>query len=104
MCITLVSCGGGGSITRPTDGAVSQEIDRPCPATDAEDRTEVTQVRANLLLGYTEADAERCATVLGWAYRVGMRDGEAFAVTMDYSPQRVTVTIEADRVTAIVVG
>jgi hypothetical protein len=51
-----------------------------------------------------EADAEKCATDLGWAYRVGSRDGETFAVTADYSEQRVTVTITLGVVTAISVG
>ena len=59
---------------------------------------------AELLLGFSEADAQRCAAQLGWSYRVGQRDGESFAVTMDYSLQRVTVTVADDIVTAITVG
>lgn len=78
--------------------------DRACPETDPADRMEITTARAELLLGYFEADAERCAAELGWSYRVGMRDGESFPVTADYSLTRVTVTIEDDVVTAIVVG
>jgi hypothetical protein len=35
---------------------------------------------------------------------VGGRDGESFALTMDYSMQRVTVEVKDDRVTAITVG
>ena len=68
------------------------------------DRAEITQARADELLGFFEADAQRCAAELGWAYRVGMRDGESFALTEDYSLQRVTVTVENDVVTAIIVG
>jgi len=78
--------------------------DRACPTADLADRAEITQARADLLLGYVEADAERCAAELGWRYRVGMRDGESFAVTEDYSLQRVTVSIEDGVVVAIVVG
>lgn len=96
MAVTLAACS--------NDGASSPTTDRACPATDVADRTEITQGRANLLLGYVEADAQRCAAELGWAYRVGMRDGESFAVTADYSLQRVTVSIEDGVVAMVVVG
>jgi hypothetical protein len=57
-----------------------------------------------MLVGLLEADAEKCAADLGWAYRVGSRDGENFALTADYSQQRVTETITLGVVTAISVG
>jgi outer membrane biogenesis lipoprotein LolB len=97
MAVTLAACSSDNASTPTT-------TDRACPATDVADRAEITQVRANLLLGYVEADAQRCAAELGWAYRVGMRDGESFAVTEDYSLQRVTVSIDDGVVVAIVVG
>jgi hypothetical protein len=75
-----------------------------CPPADVADSVEITVQRAELLLGFSEADAQRCASQLGWLYRVGQRDGESFAVTMDYSLQRVTVTVADDIVTAITVG
>ena len=75
-----------------------------CPAADAADSTAITQERAEMLVGLLEADAEKCAADLGWAYRVGSRDGENFALTADYSQQRVTVTITLGVVTAISVG
>jgi hypothetical protein len=75
-----------------------------CPSADAADATAITPERAEMLVGLMEADAEKCATDLGWAYRVGSRDGENFAVTADYSEQRVTVTITLGVVTAISVG
>jgi hypothetical protein len=75
-----------------------------CPPEDPADLEAITQARAQLLLGFSERDAERCAAELGWAYRVGMRDGEPFALTMDYSLQRVTVVVNDDVVTAITVG
>lgn len=78
--------------------------DRACPAANAADTIEISVERAELLLGYGEADAERCAAALGWIFRVGQRDGESFALTMDYSLQRVTVTVASDIVTAITVG
>lgn len=95
VMVSLASCGSGES---------SDLVERVCPETDVADRTEISEERAELLLGLSEADAERCAATLGWAYRVGMRDGESFALTMDYSPQRVTVSIENGLVSAIVVG
>jgi len=75
-----------------------------CPAADPADATAISDERAALLVGLPEADAERCATDLGWAWRVGERDGEAFALTADWSPSRVTVTVIDGAVTAIVVG
>ena len=75
-----------------------------CPAADAADASAITPERAQLLVGFAEADAEKCAADLGWAYRVGSRDGEDFALTADYSEQRVTVTITLAVVTAISVG
>ncbi|MFM7124068.1 MAG: hypothetical protein ACKOXW_02155 [Actinomycetes bacterium] len=75
-----------------------------CPAADAGDATAITPERAEMLVGLMEGDAEKCATDLGWAYRVGSRDGENIALTADYSQQRVTVTITLGVVTAISVG
>jgi len=97
MAVTLAACSNDGASTPTT-------TDQACPAADPADRAEITQARADELLGFFEADAERCAAELGWAYRVGMRDGESFALTEDYSLQRVTVTVENDVVTAIIVG
>ena len=82
----------------------SVSSDRACPAVDVADTAEISVQRAELLLGFSEADAQRCATQLGWSYRVGQRDGESFALTEDYSLQRVTVTVADDIVTAITVG
>ena len=77
----------------------------PAPAADPQDlAVGITQERADLLLGFSESDAARCAAELGWAFRVGVRDGESFALTMDYSMQRVTVEVKDDWVTAITVG
>ena len=75
-----------------------------CPPADAADATAITPERAEMLVGLLEADAEKCAADLGWAYRVGSRDGENFALTADFSEQRVTVTITLGVVTAIAVG
>ncbi len=64
----------------------------------------ITDEQAATLIGKTEADAEAYARDSGWAWRVGKRDGEEFALTMDYSEGRVTVSIDNQVVTEVVVG
>jgi len=94
----LAACGARG------DAGSEAPAGAACPATDPADASAITDDRAALLVGLPEADAERCAADLGWGWRVGERDGEAFALTADYSPSRVTVTVVDGTVTAIVVG
>lgn len=97
IAVSLTACG--------QDDAADQPPATACPPSDAADAaTGITQERADLLLGFSEADAQRCAEELGWAFRVGRRDGESFALTMDYSPQRVNVEVDDDVVTLIAVG
>ena len=99
----LASCASDNSTPDAGTGATDQVVE--CPAADPQDlAVGITQERADLLLGFSESDAARCAAELGWAFRVGVRDGESFALTMDYSMQRVTVEVKDDRVTAITVG
>ena len=74
-----------------------------CPATLSPEAT-ITQARADQLISMTEDAAHSCATANRWGFRVGERDGESFPVTMDYRPDRVTVSVTAGRVTAVVVG
>lgn len=75
-----------------------------CPPADVADAVAITQERAQLLVGLKEKDAEQCAALLRWSFRVGSRDGEDFALTEDYSLQRVTVVVTKGIVTAISVG
>jgi len=95
LLVGFTGCGSGGAVPA---------TDRECPAADDADLTEVSQARAELLLGYSEADAQRCAQALGWGFRVAERDGEPFALTMDYRFNRVNVVVNDDVVTAISVG
>jgi hypothetical protein len=74
-----------------------------CPAT-LKSEEEITDIRATQLIGMKERGAEVCAAANKWFYRVGERDGEPFAVTMDYRSNRVTVTITSGRITAVSVG
>ena len=104
--ITFVALTVGVMACAESDAGVPGTIATPaeCPPVDVADQNEISVQRAELLLGFSEADAQRCASQLGWSYRVGQRDGESFAVTEDYSLQRVTVTVVDDIVTAITVG
>ncbi len=101
VAIMLVVAGcGANAEEKPDVGDPTAE----CPRADTADMTAITQERADMLIGFTESDAESCATSLGWAFRVGERDGEGFALTADYSQQRVTVSVTNDLVTAVAVG
>ena len=81
---------------------VPETIDPSDPVVDAE--IEITQEAADTLLGMTEGDATKMAANNGWGVRVGQRDDEMFALTMDYRLDRVTLTIVADEVTKVDVG
>ena len=64
----------------------------------------ITAEQAATLIGKTEVVAEAYAHDNGWVWRIGRRDGEQFALTMDYSESRVTVSIDNAIVTEAVVG
>ena len=99
--LVLAGCGAGVEESAESD---SESATAECPAVDQADATAITQERADMLIGFTESDAESCAASLGWEFRVGERDGEGFALTADYSQQRVTVSVTNDLVTAVAVG
>ena len=99
--LVLAGCGAGVEESAESD---SESATAECPQPDAADATAITQERADMLIGFTESDAESCAASLGWEFRVGERDGEGFALTADYSQQRVTVSVTNDLVTAVAVG
>jgi len=65
---------------------------------------EISESRALQLIGMKESGAEVCAAANRWLYRVGERDGEPFAVTMDYRPNRVTVSVRSGTISAVTVG
>jgi hypothetical protein len=52
----------------------------------------------------SEAEATKTAEAKGLTVRVGSRDGEDFPLTKDYRLDRVTLTVQADKVTAVTVG
>ena len=72
------------------------------PAVDPD--MSVAQDVADTVLGMSEAEATKTAEAKGLTVRVGSRDGEDFPLTMDYRIDRVTLTVKADKVTAVTPG
>lgn len=68
------------------------------------DAIAISDEEAADLIGLTEDQAFAEATARGWEVRVASRDGEWFALTMDFLSNRVNFTVEDDVVTAITVG
>jgi hypothetical protein len=69
-----------------------------------EDTALIVEDYAKQLIGFDELAAERCVEDAGLSWRVIARDGEFFAVTADYSPQRVNAVIEKSVVTEASAG
>jgi hypothetical protein len=76
---------------------------RLCPV-PIEESEAIKQSVAEQLIGMKEESAQLCAESNGWGYRVGERDGELFALTMDYRFDRITVSITKAIITAVAVG
>jgi hypothetical protein len=66
--------------------------------------TTLTEETAKSLIGLTEDEAVKVASERGWTIRVAMRDGEAFMLTLDYSENRVNLTVVKTVVTAVTIG
>lgn len=65
---------------------------------------EISTEEANTLLGMSETEATAFAEDKGWVVRIAARDGEQFALTMDYNPKRVNLSVENDLVTDVFIG
>ncbi len=55
-------------------------------------------------LGLSEPEAEKYASEQGQTIRIAGRDGECFALTMDYRDNRVNLYLEDDVVVAAMIG
>lgn len=55
-------------------------------------------------LGLSEQEADDLAQDNGFTLRVAGRDGECFALTMDYRQDRVNIYLEEDVVTTATIG
>jgi hypothetical protein len=76
-----------------------------CPQPSAVDKSMgISVARANTLISMKEGEAESCATLLDWGYRVVSRDGEDFPATLDYRLDRVSVTIKNGVISRVDVG
>ena len=76
---------------------------RTCPA-PIKSEGEISLTRAKQIIGISERAGEICASLNSWTYRVVARDGEDFAVTMDYRSDRINVKIEANQIIDVTVG
>lgn len=75
----------------------------PMPVDDTGTVEEVDADSAmSILVGVEETEATKLAEENGWTMRVVRRDGEDLAATMDYSPSRVNVAVEAGVVTEVI--
>jgi len=100
----LAAC--AGVVDPPAPSAV-EAPPAECPRTDSlvvDLDNPIPQELADRLVGLSEERAETCAVELGWGFRVAERDGEPFALTADYRPDRVSVFVAAGRVFAVNVG
>ena len=77
----------------------------PMPAEPGDDGAiGIAPEDAEKLLGLSEAEAVEAGESQGWVVRVVARDGEEFPITMDYSTERVNLTVDNDVVIGVYVG
>jgi len=62
------------------------------------------EATARELIGLSESDAQGCINQAGLSVRVVYRDGEWFAVTLDYRPDRINMSIEEGFVVDVTLG
>ena len=120
MIFVLTSCGGSadtatdtgtagsGSVvgSSPVTTSATSVVDLPttnAPVSIYADKV-ISNAEAASLVGMTEAAALREVQARGWRVRVVGRDGELYAVTMDYSAGRLNFTITNGVITACTVG
>lgn len=65
---------------------------------------EIPLASARQLIGVSEPAAQLCASVNKWSARIASRDGEEFALTMDYRIDRINLRIKEGLVTDVTVG
>ena len=120
LTLGLTSCGGNADTATNTDATGSDSVVGSSPVTTSAtsvvdlpttnvpvsiyaDKV-ISNAEAASLVGMTEADALREVQARGWRVRVVGRDGELYAVTMDYSAGRLNFTITNGVITACTVG
>ena len=63
-----------------------------------------TSALADSLIGMSEQDAVAKVEATGRVIRIGRRDKETFALTMDYSPTRINIEVDNGKVTSVNIG
>lgn len=88
--------------TQSGDVAVSNDTDDNDVMVDfaAAEAAQIKAAQTLTLIGKTAAEAEAIAAAADVSFRVVERDGEAFAVTMDYRPGRINARVQNDIVVA----
>lgn len=91
-------------VVEPGEGQGEPGEDTSAGETGGADMEEITNEEANTLLGMSEQEANSTAVANGWVVRIAARDGEQFALTMDYNPKRVNLTIDNGVVSDVFIG
>jgi hypothetical protein len=91
-------------VVEPGEGQGEPGEDTSAGGTGGADMEEITNEEANTLLGMSEQEANSTAVANGWVVRIAARDGEQFALTMDYNPKRVNLTIDNGVVSDVFIG
>jgi hypothetical protein len=83
-------------------GSTSPDSTAPGSSAPGECADEPTvETATDLVVGLTEDEAEEALEECGWTMRVGRRDGEDLAMTMDFRPERVNVEVTDGEVTEV---
>lgn len=106
--VVLTGCADNSSSNQSSSDCPKVDLTQITAAPDSdvyfEQAAKIVQQQSQALIGLTETNAELCAAQNNLGFRVGSRDGEFFALTMDYIPTRVTVDIEKNLVVKIQAG
>ena len=62
------------------------------------------EATARELIGLTESNAQNCVEQAGLTRRVVYRNGESLAVTLDYRPDRINISVEEGFVVDVTLG
>ena len=108
LSLVLNGCASNSSSNQSSSGCPKVDLTQITAAPDSdvffEQAAKLVQEQSQEFIGLTEANAELCAAQNNLGFRVGSRDGEFFALTMDYIPTRVTVDVEKNLVVKIQAG
>jgi hypothetical protein len=87
----------GPAVDRRSGGAAEPWSIEQFEAKKAEDQAKADELAARVV-GLSEKDAEQLLAAEGCSLRVGRRDGQSFALTLEYRPDRITVTVVGGKV------